>query len=672
METIRLCPQCAAPLPKDAPSGICPKCLLNAGFESQSGMSGHPATGFTPPEPAELAKHFPQLEIIEMLGAGGMGVVYKARQVALDRLVAVKILPPNTGSDPQFAERFSREARALAKLNHPNIVGVYDFGKAGPYYYFLMEFIDGVNLRQMIKAQRIEPREALAIIPQVCDALQYAHDQGVVHRDIKPENLLMDRRGRVRIADFGLARLLGPVDVRLTQSQHVMGTPHYMAPEQFEKPLAVDHRADIYSLGVVLYEMLTGELPLGRFDLPSHKVQVDVRLDDIVLKTLAKEPERRYQAASEVKSEVETLAGVPIAHLPAAFQNVLGAEYKSPTTIFGWPLVHLAFGVDPKTGQQRHARGVIAIGNRATGLLALAGVAKGFIAFGGMAIGVVAVGGIACGVLTYGGLALALLFAYGGLALAPLAYGGLAVGYGAVGGMAFGYYAMGGSVGGVHKIGNRFHDPQARAFFDHFKWMLGSGFIMWVWLIFAGLWLPFFGARAWLKRHGSARPRPVAANALATTRVSRTALLGSLWLVLGMIMIPASLMFFYAKLEPVVGDASENHGPGILLKILLIAVSFLAASAPFGTTICGIVAISQIRRSNGRIYGLPLALIDALFFPLVFLNAITAAGASWMATSIHPRLTAVGSVVGVAFGIGVSAMIAILLWRAVKKPATSP
>jgi serine/threonine protein kinase len=146
-------------------------------------------------------------------------------------------------------------------------------------------------------------------VPQICEALQYAHDQGVVHRDIKPENILLDKRGQVKIADFGLAKLLGQeaADSALTGSRQVMGTPHYMAPEQMEKPLAVDHRADIYSLGVVFYEMLTGELPLGRFAPPSQRVHVDVRLDEVVFRALEKEPERRYQHASEVKTEVESI-----------------------------------------------------------------------------------------------------------------------------------------------------------------------------------------------------------------------------------------------------------------------------------------------------------------------------------------------------------------------------
>jgi serine/threonine protein kinase len=231
----------------------------------------------------------------------------------LDRLVALKILPPQAGRDPGFAERFSREARALARLNHPNIVGIHDFGQAGEFYYFVMEYVDGTNLRQLEQTRKLAPREALAIVPQICDGLQYAHDEGVVHRDIKPENILVDRRGRVKIADFGLAKLLGQErrDFTITESNHVIGTPHYMAPEQVEKPQDVDHRADIYSLGVVLYEMLTGELPIGRFPTPSQKVQVDVRLDEVVLRALEKQPERRYQQASMMKTEVETIITSP-------------------------------------------------------------------------------------------------------------------------------------------------------------------------------------------------------------------------------------------------------------------------------------------------------------------------------------------------------------------------
>jgi hypothetical protein len=173
-----------------------------------------------------------------------------------------------------------------------------------------MEYVDGTDLRRVIQAGELSPPQALAIVPQICEALQYAHEQGIVHRDIKPENILLDKKGEARIADFGLAKLLDqPVAAyTLTRAGQRMGTPHYMAPEQIEHPNAVDHRADIFSLGVVFYEMLTGELPLGHFPVPSQKVEVDVRLDSVVLRTLEKEPERRYQHASEVRTDLEAIS----------------------------------------------------------------------------------------------------------------------------------------------------------------------------------------------------------------------------------------------------------------------------------------------------------------------------------------------------------------------------
>nr|WP_075088639.1 protein kinase [Verrucomicrobium spinosum] len=163
-----------------------------------------------PPKPEDLAPHFPQLEIIECLGRGGMGVVYKARQKSLNRLVALKLLAPERAGDAQFSAHFEKEARALAALNHPHIVDVYDFGESGGYYYLLMEFVDGVNLRQLLQTKRLTPEEALTIVPPVCDALQCAHDHHIVHCDIKPENVLVNKAGVVKIADFGIARIVEP------------------------------------------------------------------------------------------------------------------------------------------------------------------------------------------------------------------------------------------------------------------------------------------------------------------------------------------------------------------------------------------------------------------------------------------------------------------------------
>jgi tRNA A-37 threonylcarbamoyl transferase component Bud32 len=315
MNTMKKCSTCGSMYSGD----LCPKCM--AGFAQKS------TEPTAPPEelPLRPGQSFHGLEILELLGKGGMGVVYKARQPALDRMVALKILPQKMALDPDFQNRFIREAKALGSLNHPNIVAVYDFGAEGGLFFFAMEFVDGTNLRQILRDRKLTPEQALKIVPQLCDALEYAHTEGVVHRDIKPENILLDKKGRVKIADFGLAKLVG-ADIAaagmLTVTNMVMGTPHYMAPEQVENPKGVDHRADIYAIGVVFYEMLTGELPIGRFELPSKKVQIDVRLDEVVLKALEKSPERRYQNASDIKEAVTK-----------ATASASAADSYSPTVI---------------------------------------------------------------------------------------------------------------------------------------------------------------------------------------------------------------------------------------------------------------------------------------------------------------------------------------------------
>ena len=202
------CPQCGATLPTGALQGLCPACLLQQGAAAETATQ--PEMGqFEPPSLQEMAAMFPQLEILSLIGKGGMGAVYKARQPALDRLVALKILPPQVASGPGFADRFNREARALARLSHPNIVAVHEFGQVNGIPFFIMEFVDGLNLRQLERAGKLSPREALQIVPQICEALQFAHDEGIVHRDIKPENILLDKKGRVKIADFGIAKIMG-------------------------------------------------------------------------------------------------------------------------------------------------------------------------------------------------------------------------------------------------------------------------------------------------------------------------------------------------------------------------------------------------------------------------------------------------------------------------------
>ncbi len=357
MSTPVVCPKCGKPVPVGSPGGICPACLIQAGLSSSwvdlgtkthhspAGIDG----GFVPPHIEQLSALFPQLELIRVLGHGGMGAVYLARQKSLDRLVALKIIRPESAGTLGFAERFSREARALARLNHPGIVGVHDFGSVAllsstipaqatgndsldtpSLFFLLMEYVDGANVRQLIAGKNLSPREALAIVPQICEALQFAHDIGVVHRDIKPENILLDQRGRVKIADFGLAKLTAADadEHSLTGTHQIMGTPRYMAPEQLEQSRTIDHRVDIYSLGVVFYEMLTGEIPMGMFDPPSKKVLVDVRLDKVVLRSLAREPARRYQQVSEIKTDVESVVNQPNAPKQAA-QADLGLQQSA-------------------------------------------------------------------------------------------------------------------------------------------------------------------------------------------------------------------------------------------------------------------------------------------------------------------------------------------------------
>jgi tRNA A-37 threonylcarbamoyl transferase component Bud32 len=518
------CPQCGAPLPGGSPGGLCPACLLARGLEANTGgftaaeTRPEPAR-WSPPAPETIAPRFPELDILELIGRGGMGAVYKARQKNLQRVVALKILPPEIGRDPAFADRFAREAQAMARLSHPHIVAIHDFGERQGLYFFLMEYVDGLNLRQLMSSGAVSPKEALAIVPQICDALQFAHDQGIVHRDIKPENILLDKRGRVKIADFGLAKLMGqpaagaagspgatsglPASASASHAapaEKVMGTPDYMAPEQVDHPKDVDHRADIYSLGVVFYQMLTGELPRGRFEPPSHKVLIDVRLDEVVLKALEREPERRFQQASQVKTEVETILTTPA---PVSLAAVVAAG---------------PMGGDSAAGAQAEAG-------------------------------------------------------------------------------------------------------------------------------------PF-----------------------AAPRFSRKAIIGAAWAALFFVL---AFTWLFASFPVQVPAGTQPPTSAWWLKLLAVPVLLLGLSAPFGTTILGSMALSQIRRSAGRLTGLGLALFDVLLFPLLVLDGLI----YWMWTFIlpgfaewlHPGQNAAPKDEAALFltivtSLVVDALIVYLSWRAAKKP----
>lgn len=257
----------------------------------------------------------PGYELHELLGRGGMGEVWKATQMSLGRTVAVKVLPARLAGDPEFVKRFDKEATALAALRHPNIIQIIDRGVVGENYYFVMEYVEGSSLREVMNAGKLSPDAALKIVAQICQAIDYAHEKQIIHRDLKPENILLDRRGHVTVADFGLAGIRGPEvveEARLTAASVAMGTINYMAPEQRRDARNVDGRADLYSLGVILYELLVGELPVGRFRLPSERIpELDPRIDQIVASSLESDPAHRVGRASVIQAALESVVGPP-------------------------------------------------------------------------------------------------------------------------------------------------------------------------------------------------------------------------------------------------------------------------------------------------------------------------------------------------------------------------
>jgi serine/threonine protein kinase len=585
------CPQCGTPLPDGALAGLCPACLLKMGAAADTVTDAKGKT-FTPPPVAELAPLFPQLEILELIGKGGMGAVYKVRQKELDRIVALKILPPGIGDDPAFAGRFAREAKALAKLNHPNIVTLYEFGRADlpvsqdevaaqqhrpttGQFYFLMEFVDGVNLRQLLQAGRISSREALAIVPQICDALQFAHDQGIVHRDIKPENILLDRRGRVKVADFGLAKIIsaecgrpGHSNVKsssgleksesqsagevaapgtgalqdLTDAGKTMGTPNYMSPEQITAPGEVDHRADIYALGVVFYQMLTGELPGKKIEAPSKKVQIDVRLDEVVLRALEKNPELRYQQVSDVKTCVETIVQTPLSHQKsaAAFPAMSGPALGQAIRAHMNPVEKAKFEKIK----------------------------------------------IICLLATF---------------IPPMILALSALWFDASSGLAV-----------------------------LIKDVVGA---LWGPAIVMALWLntKFLSSTEWAKQQGIRHSqlwffslkrgqRESETGASELPRFSRTTIVGAAWMSWFFAVMPAFLWHESRTHE------FENAGPfaSPLMFFVCFVIGLPAFIAPFGMTILGWIAVSQIRRSAGKLHGLWLAVFDGLFFPLLVVDGAIA------------------------------------------------
>jgi len=269
--------------------------------------AGSPAPdSFQPPGPEELAAMLPQYDISHLIAAGGMGAVYAGVQRALDRPVAIKILPPGAARDGESIERFRTEAKAMARLNHANIPAVYDFDVSRGYCYLVMEFIEGVTVHQLITGKELTPDATYGLITQVCEALQFAHQRGIVHGDIKPSNLLVTPDGMVKLADFGLAQLTGP-GAATTETYSPMGTPEYAAPELWNPHAVMDHRADLYSLGCVFYEMLTETIPQGQFELPAARFKLDPRVDSIIIRCMQQKPALRYQSAADIRADIEAL-----------------------------------------------------------------------------------------------------------------------------------------------------------------------------------------------------------------------------------------------------------------------------------------------------------------------------------------------------------------------------
>jgi serine/threonine protein kinase len=658
------CPQCGSPLAAGSPGGLCPACLLKQGLVS--GTVGFTApedrprsSDWSPPAPGTIAPLFPELEILGLIGRGGMGAVYKARQKNLDRLVALKILPPEIGRDAAFAERFAREAQALARLSHPHIVAVHDFGNREGLYFFLMEFVDGLNLRQLMARGAVSPKEALAIVPQICDALQFAHDQGIVHRDIKPENILLDKRGQVKIADFGLAKLMGASApepaagmsaearakaeaagyLRSSSSaaasathEKIMGTPDYMAPEQVEHPKDVDHRADIYSLGVVFYQMLTGQLPTGRFDPPSHKVLIDVRLDEVVLKALEHEPDRRYQQASQVRTEVETILTTP---LPAV---------AAPTTAKG-----------PAAMETNRTRTVIVFRSI---LMCLVAVIFGF-ALPRDLRNLLILWGIA-------GCLLVIWRALGtGKGPAPDSTRVRRAGHIGV------IHAIVILAGGIMVTGFPTSLPV--------EWLVLLGVLCGAGIIIYAIRL----ARALREDRASdtrSLPKPLG-DGTVSSRFSRKAIIGAIW---APWFFTTAFFFFVHDVQVQGPGAAESQMMTGLAKLAAVVLIAVALTAPFGTTILGAISLSQIRRSGGRLTGLGLALFDVLFYPLLVLAGLMAWFWYWFycdlllprhggpLTSFERIVVEQGTALTILSTIAsvllVCVPIVYLAWRAARKP----
>ena len=280
--------------------------------EDPTRISAKPEPVPLPPPPVALP--LPHLEgflVHERIGQGGMGEVYRCTRLADGKPLAVKVLSANMAAVPDYVRRFGREAAAMAQLDHPGIVRLLSRGRSGPHCWIAMEMIEGVSLRNHVHHQRPSARQLARLLAQVAHALAYAHARAVVHRDLKPDNVIVTPDARTKVLDFGLAGLHNEGAEILTQSNVAMGTANYMAPEQRKDARRADHRADLYSFGVMAYELLTGELPIGRFPPPTKALQgLDKGWDALIERCLELDPAARPHSALELAYALETLGGV--------------------------------------------------------------------------------------------------------------------------------------------------------------------------------------------------------------------------------------------------------------------------------------------------------------------------------------------------------------------------
>jgi tRNA A-37 threonylcarbamoyl transferase component Bud32 len=466
---------------------MCPRCLMSAAFEPEATTSSgdQPTMAITDPPasaPTRTVGYFGDYELLHEIARGGMGVVYKARQTSLGRVVALKMNLTGRLASAEEAQRFRTEAEAAAQLDHPGIVPIYEIGEHDGQCYFSMALVEGPSLSAELERGPWAPRRAAQLLADVAETIGYAHKRGVVHRDLKPGNILLDRDGRPRVTDFGLAKLLDS-DSQLTHTGQALGTPSYMAPEQAAaQSEAIGPKTDVYALGAVLYCMLTGRPP---FQGPTAYATIAALLQDeppppqqlrpeiaddlqtICLKCLEKSPEQRYGSAQELADDLRRfLSDEPIHARPMSWwarwrkwryyiQTNRMVRLRSTSTIAGWPWIDVAIGPDRDRGElYGHARGVVAYGDRATGIIAFGGHARGLVALGNVAIGGFAFGAVSCG-----------LVSIGALSVGWLASGGVAVGYGAFGGLAVGYYSFAAFAFGPHALGIGRESREAMEFF---------------------------------------------------------------------------------------------------------------------------------------------------------------------------------------------------------------